>query len=211
MLKKRGRKDLVYWRRSTGRSDVIAKEGMVATSQPLATQAGLAILKKGGNAIDAAIAAAAVLDVVEPMSTGCGGDAFALVHKPDKKTPLCFNGSGRSGSLATLEDLLELNWTEMPLKGGPTVTVPGAMHFWCWLMEKYGSLELKDVFANAIHYACDGFPVSPLVSEIWQSLIPVLRNDAARETFMIHDSGPKRGEIMRNEWMLSIVVQSQKQ
>lgn len=195
---------MVYWRRPIGRSDVIAKSGIVATSQPLATQAGISILKKGGNAIDAAIAAAAVLDVVEPMSTGCGGDAFALIHKPNRTTPLCFNGSGRSGSLATLEDLLEMKWTNMPLRGGPTVTVPGAMHLWCMLVEELGTMELNEVFADAIHYARDGFPVSPIISESWQSSTSVLRNDTARETFMINGRGPKCGETMNNRYLADL-------
>ena len=82
----------MFWRRWTGRSDVIAKTGMVASSQPLTTQAGINILREGGNAIDAAIATAAVLDVVEPFSTGCGGDAFALIHLPDAKQPISING-----------------------------------------------------------------------------------------------------------------------
>ena len=190
---------MVVLKKSSGRSDVIAKSGMVATSQPLATQAGVSILKKGGNAIDAAIASAAVLDVVEPMSTGCGGDAFALIHKPGRKTPLCFNGSGKSGSLVNLEDLLEMKWKEMPLRGGPSVTVPGAMHFWCWLVEKHGTMELKEVFADAIHYARSGFPVSPIISEAWQILTDALRNDAARKAFLINGHGPKYGEIMSNK------------
>ena len=122
---------MVFWRRSTGRSDLVAKSGAVATSQPLATQAGLDILKNGGNAIDAAIATAAVLDVVEPFSTGCGGDAFALIHLAGGNTPLSFNGSGKAGSLVTIDDLLERNWSEIPRHGGPTVTVLGAMHLWC--------------------------------------------------------------------------------
>ncbi|MHA2069947.1 MAG: gamma-glutamyltransferase, partial [Candidatus Thorarchaeota archaeon] len=140
-----------------GRSDVFAKRGMVATSQPLATQAGLRVLQAGGNAIDAGIAAAAVLDVVEPFSTGCGGDAFALIHMPGAKKPLSFNGSGRAGSLESLDGLREKGWSEMPLLGGAPVTVPGAMHLWFHLVEQYGSLEMREVLADAIQYARDGF------------------------------------------------------
>ncbi|TFG31512.1 gamma-glutamyltransferase, partial [Candidatus Thorarchaeota archaeon] len=111
----------MYWRRVTGRSDIVAKNGVAASSQPLATQAGIEILIRGGNAVDAAVAIAAVLDVVEPFSTGCGGDAFALIHLPGRKSPISVNGSGRSGSLVSLDDLLEMGWTKMPLRGGAPV------------------------------------------------------------------------------------------
>ncbi len=188
----------MFWRRSTGRSDVVARNGVVASSQPLATQAGIEILKKGGNAIDAAVAVAAVLDVVEPFSTGCGGDAFALVHLPDAKSPLSFNGSGRSGSLVTIDDLLERGWTEMPVRGGPPATVPGAMHLWGYLVEKHGSIELKDVLAPAIDYARNGFPVSPLISEVWSLVTDALQNDAARDLYTIDGRHPHLGELMRN-------------
>ncbi|MFW9964213.1 MAG: gamma-glutamyltransferase, partial [Candidatus Sifarchaeia archaeon] len=108
----------MFWERPTSRSDVIARDGVVASSQPLATQAGLEILRKGGNAVDAAIAVAAMLDVVEPFSTGCGGDAFALIHLSGSSKPLSYNGSGRSGSLVTLQELHDRGWTSMPARGG---------------------------------------------------------------------------------------------
>ena len=177
------------------RSDVVARDGVVATSQPLATQAGLDIIRKGGNAIDAAIAAAAVLDVVEPFSTGCGGDAFALIHLADTTKPLSFNGSGRSGSLADLDDLLDKGWTSMPARGGPPVTVPGALHLWCTVVEKYGRLQMKDILEPAIHYARDGFPVSPLIGLAWERVPKVLRNDAARQIF---GDVPRVGQTRKN-------------
>ena len=187
------------WHRTTGRSDLIAKDGMVATSQPLATQAGIEILRKGGNAVDAAVASAAVLDVVEPFSTGCGGDAFALIHLPGKNRPISINGSGRSGSIVTLDDLLEKGWTEMPLRGGPPVTVPGAMHMWYHVIEKYGNLEFKEVLAPAIHYARNGFPVSPMVSRVWSIAVSILINDYAKKLFSIDGRGPRIGETMKNK------------
>jgi gamma-glutamyltranspeptidase/glutathione hydrolase len=171
---------------------------MVASSQPLATQAGIEILRKGGNAVDAAIAVAAVLDVVEPFSTGCGGDAFALLHLPGKNRPLSFNGSGRSGSLVTIEDLLEKGWSEMPLRGGAPVTVPGAMHMWDFMVRKHGSLDLKEVLSPAIQYARDGFPVSPLIADSWPIAITALVNDAAKVTYTIDGRAPVPGEIVRN-------------
>ncbi len=189
----------MYWARPTGRSDVIARDGVVASSQPLATQAGLDIIRKGGNAIDAAVATAAVLDVVEPFSTGCGGDAFTLIHLSGKFQPLSYNGSGRSGSLVTLQELLDLGWTNMPARGGPPVTVPGALHLWSHVIEKHGALEMKDVLHSAIHYARNGFPVSPLIGQSWKWIPEVLKNDAAREIYAPNGKIPNVGQIMKNK------------
>ncbi|MHA1928653.1 MAG: gamma-glutamyltransferase [Candidatus Thorarchaeota archaeon] len=188
----------MFWRRKTGRSDVVAKDGMVSSSQPLATQAGIEILKNGGNAVDAAIAAAAVLDIVEPFSTGCGGDAFALIHLPGNTYPLSFNGSGKSGSLKTLDDLLADGLTEMPLRTGASVTVPGAMHLWCTIVQKHGLLEMKDILGPAINYAKNGFPVSPIISEVWGLLENVPANDEAKSIFLSNGVAPVVGQIMNN-------------
>ncbi|MFX1367818.1 MAG: gamma-glutamyltransferase [Promethearchaeota archaeon] len=182
----------------SGRSDVIAKNGMVATSQPLATWAGLKMLANGGNAVDAAIAAATVLDVVEPYSTGCGGDAFALVHLEGEGSPRSFNGSGRSGSLASLDQLLAKGWDEIPTLGGPSVTVPGAVHLWCNLVKKFGNLELNEILKPAIDYARNGFPVTPIISEGWKSLVSRFQNDEAHRVFSINGRGPEIGETMKN-------------
>jgi len=172
---------------------------MVASSQPLATQAGLEIIRTGGNAVDAAVATAAVLDVVEPFSTGCGGDAFTLIHLAGKTQPLSYNGSGRSGSLITLQELLDRGWTSMPARGGPPVTVPGALHLWCHIIERHGSLEMKDVLKPAIHYARDGFPVSPIIADNWMQGLIALKNDAAREIFAPGGKAPAIGQIMKNK------------
>lgn len=185
--------------RRTGRSDVIAKGGMVASSQPLATQAGLEILRAGGNAIDAAVATAAVLDVVEPFSTGCGGDAFTLIHLNGKSKPLSYNGSGRSGSLVLLQDLLDKGWTEIPLRGGPPVTVPGALHLWSTLIEKHGALDFKDILKPAIHYARNGFPVSPIIGHDWPYVLSVFQNEEARRVFSVNGKAPDVGQTMRNK------------
>ena len=189
----------LYWERPTGRSDVIARDGVVASSQPLATQAGLEVIRKGGNAIDAAVATAAVLDVVEPFSTGCGGDAFTLIHISGKTQPLSYNGSGRSGSLVSLQELLDLGWTNMPARGGPPVTVPGALHLWCHVIEKHGALEMNEVLGPAIHYARTGFPVSPLIGQSWKRIPGVLKNDAAREIYAPNGEVPTIGQIMKNK------------
>jgi gamma-glutamyltranspeptidase/glutathione hydrolase len=188
----------LYWKRSTGRSDVLARDGVVASSHPLATQAGLEIIRKGGNAVDAAVATAAVLDVVEPFSTGCGGDAFTLIHLSDRSQPLSYNGSGRSGSLVSLQELLDLGWTSIPIRGGPPVTVPGALHLWCHVIKKHGNLEMNDVLAPAIHYARNGFPVSPLIGQSWKKIIEVLKNDAARKIYAPNGRAPLIGQIMNN-------------
>ncbi|MFW9871248.1 MAG: gamma-glutamyltransferase [Candidatus Thorarchaeota archaeon] len=187
------------WQIRTGRSDVIARDAMVASSQPLATQAGLDILRQGGNAIDAAVAVAAVLDVVEPFSTGCGGDAFSLIHLAQSTKPLSYNGSGRSGSLVTLQDLLDKGWTEMPARGGPPVTVPGALHLWTTVIENHGAMELKTVLEPAIHYARNGFPVSPLIGSSWPNTINVMQNDEARRIFTVDGKAPEIGQTMKNK------------
>lgn len=194
----------MFWRRSTGRSDVIAGNGAVATSQPLATQAGIHALRMGGNAIDAAVAAAAVLDVVEPFSTGCGGDAFALVHLAGSTKPIGYNGSGHSGSLVTLSELRDRGWQAMPVRGGPTVTVPGAMHLWHTLVDAYGLLEFSDVLNPAIRYARDGFPVSPIIAEVWRHVTGVLRSDYARDVFTANGAAPRRGQLMKNPDLASV-------
>ncbi len=183
----------------SGRSNILARDGMVASSQPLATQAGLEMILAGGNAVDAAVATAAVLDVVEPFSTGCGGDAFTLIHLAGKTQPLSYNGSGRSGSLITLQELLDRGWTSMPAWGGPPVTVPGALHLWCHIIERHGSLEMKEVLKPAIHYARDGFPVSPIIADNWRQGIIALKNDAAREIFASGGKAPAIGQIMKNK------------
>ncbi|RDE12425.1 MAG: gamma-glutamyltransferase [Candidatus Thorarchaeota archaeon] len=182
----------------TGRSDVIAPKGMVASSQPLATQAGVSVLRNGGNAVDAAVATAAVLDVVEPFSTGCGGDAFVLLHLPGHDFPLGFNGSGRAGSLATLDELIARGWAEIPERHAASVTVPGAMHLWHTLVKQYGRLDFGDVMAPAIEYAKSGFPVSPKVAKVWKATAQNLRGNEAQRVFTKNGNAPEPGDTMRN-------------
>ncbi len=184
--------------------NVVAKHGVVASSQVLATQAGLSILQKGGNAVDAAVATVAVLDIVEPFGTGCGGDGFALIHLPDQKEPISINGSGRSGSMVTLDDLLDRGWVEIPVRGGAPVTVPGAMHMWHYIIEKYGALEFGEVLKPAIHYARNGFPVSAHTSQLWPSASSILINDYAKSVYSINGRYPRVGEIMKNEDLADI-------
>jgi gamma-glutamyltranspeptidase/glutathione hydrolase len=186
------------WVNPNGRSDVLARNGIVATSSPLASQAGIEILRAGGNAVDAAIGAAAVLDVVEPFSTGCGGDAFALIHKPGQNRPLSFNGSGRSGSAASLDDIMKMNWEAIPMRGGAPVTVPGAMRLWSDLVAWHGKMDFSDVLKPAIEYGREGFPVSPIIARNWASVVSALRNKEAKKVFTIDGRAPVVGEMMRN-------------
>ena len=149
---------------SSRRMTAFARKGMVATSQPLAAGAGLDILKKGGNAIDAAIATAACLTVVEPTSNGIGGDAFALVWTGGKLHGL--NASGPAPRSLSGEELLRKGHRKMPQLGWETVTVPGAPAAWAALSERFGKLPLTDVLQPAIDYAENGYPVSPTVATL---------------------------------------------
>jgi gamma-glutamyltranspeptidase/glutathione hydrolase len=183
------------------RSPVLALNGMIATSQPLATAAGLRILQQGGNAVDAAIAAAAVLNVVEPMMTGAGGDVFALVYWNKTGELHGLNGSGRAPYAMTLDYLKKKGYTEMPERGPDTVTVPGAVDAWARLLEKFGSLKLADVLAPAIAYADAGFPVSEIIANQWNAtanLQLLSRDPWASRTYLESGRAPRHGEIARN-------------
>ncbi|MHA2052471.1 MAG: gamma-glutamyltransferase [Candidatus Hodarchaeales archaeon] len=188
-----------FWRRSSaGRSAVHARLGMVASSQPLASSAGLQMLRSGGNACDAIIAMASVLNVVEPLSTGIGGDAFALIHIPGEKTPLAINGSGYSPSDLSYEYLVEeKGLTNIPITGPLPITVPGALSAWELIHSKFGNLSWEEVFKPAIHYAKKGFPISPIIHQVWQELVPkLLLHKGARETYLINEErAPYPGEI----------------
>src|SRR6478609_5307849 len=151
-----------------GRSTVYAPRGVVATSQPLASSAGLAVLQAGGNAIDAAVTAAAVLSVTEPMMTGMGGDMFATVWVAKEHRLVAINASGRAGALMTREALLARGRKQMPARGVETVTVPGALAGWAELLRKYGTISLAQALAPAIRYAAEGYPVTPIIAADWQ-------------------------------------------
>ena len=146
------------------RSSVVATRGMVATSQPLAAMAGLQMLMKGGNAVDGAVAAAAALNVVEPMSTGIGGDLFALVWNAGDKSIRALNASGRAPAAANLEELHSQGYTYIPTLSPYAVTVPGCVDGWHTLIEECGAMSLSEVLAPAIQYAMNGYPVSPIIA-----------------------------------------------
>src|SRR5688572_2316744 len=185
---------------SSRRSPVYGRNGIVATSQPLATAAGLEILAKGGNAADAAVAAGAALNVTEPSSTGIGGDIFALFYDAQTKRVTALNGSGRAPAALTLDRLKKEGISaEMPPYHAHTVTVPGACAGWCDLIEKHGSLSMAEVLAPAIRLASEGFPVAPLTSYFWQrGAQRQLKSAPNGRELTIDGRGPNAGEIFRN-------------
>ena len=182
-----------------GRSTVYAPSGMVATSQPLASAAGLEILRRGGNAVDAAVAAAAVLSVTEPHMTGIGGDMFAIVWLAKEQKLVAINASGRAGSLMTRETLLGRGFTSGSQQGVMSVTVPGALAGWDLLLRTHGKRSLSQVLAPAIGYARDGFPVTPIIAAQWANETTFLKEDsAAAATFLPGGRAPKQGEWFQN-------------
>merc|ERR1712137_104712 len=188
------------------RSRVFSTRGQVACSQPLAASIGLDVLKKGGNAFDAALATAATMNVTQPCSCGVGGDGFVLFFDAKTKTVRGLNGSGRSPSGLTMEVIKQNNITKptwahnSPL----AVTVPGAVSLWCDGLEKFGSgkLTLKEILLPAIELAESGFPVGPVTSEAWRSEVDLLKlHPNGRKTFLMgedHDRAPNAGEIFSN-------------
>ena len=178
------------------RSAVMSTGGIVATSQPLAAQAGVSMLRQGGNAVDAAIATAAALNVVEPMSTGLGGDAFALVYLSRSGELKALNASGRAPGAASLAALRELGYRQMPETGIHTVTVPGTLDGWCALLDSHGTMSLSRVLAPAIALAENGFPVTEIISHTWQKNRAKLQLDAsAARTYLPEGRAPAPGEI----------------
>ncbi len=183
-----------------GRSPVYAPHGVVATSQPLASAAGLAVLQRGGNAIDAAVTSAAVLALVEPHMTGIGGDMFALVWSAKEKKLVALNASGRAGAGMTRAELVKRGRTEMPEFGPETITVPGALSGWAALLERYGTISLSQALQPAIHLAEEGFPVSPIIAGQWAAEVERLQKDeGAKRTFLVDGTRtPRAGEWFRN-------------
>ena len=181
------------------RSEVIATNGMAATSQPLATQVALDVLKQGGNAVDAAIAANAMLGLVEPTGCGIGGDLFAIVWDAKSKQLYGLNASGRSPQSLTLAEFNKRGLTEIPPYGPLPVSVPGAVDGWFELHERFGHLSMKQLLSPAIGYAENGFPVSELIA--WymnRSVERIGQYPGFKETFMPDGSMPAKGEIFKN-------------
>jgi gamma-glutamyltranspeptidase/glutathione hydrolase len=172
---------------------------MICTSQPLASAAGLRVLHEGGNAIDAAITAAAVLAVVEPHMNGIGGDMLAIGYDPNTRQAYGLDATGRSASAATPEAFEKRGLKHMPATGVLTVNVPGVIEGWHQLLTRFGTMSLANVMAPAIAIARDGFPVTELMAASWTDNVPVLSADpAAAATFLPDGAPPKHGDIFTN-------------
>jgi len=181
------------------RSEVIAKHGMAATSHPLATQVALDILKNGGNAIDAAIAANAVLGLMEPTGNGIGGDLFAIVWDAKTKKLYGLNASGRSPQSLTIDYFKKNGYTKIPAYGPLPVSVPGCVDGWFELHKKFGKLDMETVLQPAIDYANEGFPVTELVAYYMNLSAPGLsKYPGFKETYMPDGRTPVKGEIFKN-------------
>ncbi len=181
------------------RSYMVARHGMVATSQPLAAMAGLEILRAGGNAADAAVATAAALNVTEPTSTGLGGDCFALFYDAQTRRVTALNGSGRAPAALELDLLTRQGFSEeLPPFHAHTITVPGTCAGWCDMVAQHGTLTMREVLAPAIRLAEEGFPVSPLTAYFWQrGAQRQLINSRGGRELTIDGRGPRPGEIMK--------------
>lgn len=179
------------------RSPVLAMNGMVATSQPLASAAALRVLQEGGNAVDAAITAAAVLNVVEAPMTGVGGDMFALLYIQKEGKVTALNGSGWTGSKANLDYFVSRDMKQIP-SDIHSVSVPGAVAGWFKLHERYGKLPMSRILRPAIEYAEDGFFVSEIIAGQWADAVSKLRkNPHAMQTYLVDGRAPRHGELFR--------------
>src|SRR5438874_3534952 len=182
-----------------GRSKVATKYGIVAASQPLAAQAGVQVLERGGNAVDAAIATNAVLGVVEPQSNGIGGDLFAIVYEAKSGTLHGLNASGWSPRALTPALLKSRGAHDMPRCGIHSVTVPGAVAGWDALRARLGTRPMSELLAAAIRYADEGFPVSDLIAAHWATYAEKLAAEpAAASLYLPAGRPPRGGEIFRN-------------
>jgi len=181
------------------RSEVIASNGMVATSHPLASQVGIDILKNGGNAIDAAIAANAAIGLMEPTGNGIGGDLFAIIWIEKEKKLYGLNASGRSPSNLDLDFFKKNNYSSIPAYGPLPVSVPGCVDGWFELNERFGSMKMSDILKPAIDYAENGFPVSELVSYYMElASNNFIEFPNFKETYFIDGASPKKGQLFKN-------------
>ncbi len=184
---------------TVGRSIVATKLGIVAASQPLAARAGVQMLERGGNAVDAAIAANAAIGLMEPTGNGVGGDLFVLFYEARTNTLHGLNASGWSPAALSAAGLTGQGIKEMPQRGAHTVTVPGVVAGWAALREKYGTLDFKTLLAPAIYYAEEGFPVSEVISNVWSASEKLLAaHPNSSQTFLVDGRTPRAGDIFRN-------------
>jgi gamma-glutamyltranspeptidase/glutathione hydrolase len=181
------------------RSVVMARNGAIATSQPLATAAGLRVLQSGGNAIDAAVTAAAVLSVVEPTMNGPGGDLFAIVYDAKTKKVRGLNASGRAPAAATVDEFKKRGVQRIPLRGELSVSVPGVVDGWSELLAKHGTRTMAQALEPAIKYARDGYAVSEIIADQWKSVESMLASDEkAAAVFLPGGKAPAPGDVFRN-------------
>ncbi|MCA7023169.1 MULTISPECIES: gamma-glutamyltransferase [Stenotrophomonas] len=181
------------------RSEVIAPHAMAATSQPLATQIALDVMKSGGSAVDAAIAANAALGLMEPTGNGIGGDLFAIVWDPKTQKLHGYNGSGRSPKSLTLAEFQRRGLKEIPATGPLPVSVPGAVDGWFALHARFGRKPMADNLAPAIRYARDGHPVAEVIAYYWDRSVPRLSHyPGFKEQFTVDGRAPRKGELWRN-------------
>jgi gamma-glutamyltranspeptidase/glutathione hydrolase len=172
---------------------------VIATSQPLASAAGMEVFQRGGNAVDAAVAAAAVLGVVEPHMTGLGGDVFTLLWSAEEGRLVGLDATGRAGSGMTADAVRALGEGAVPHRGAAPITVPGALSGWAALVERFGRLTLPELLEPAIRLAEEGFPVSPIISQQWTAAEPVLAADPGGSvTFLAGGCAPAPGQWFRN-------------
>ena len=193
--------DRVTGRTFATRSEVIAAHGMAATSQPLATQVCLDILKQGGNAIDAAIAGNAMLGLVEPTGNGIGGDLFAIIWDAKTKKLYGLNASGRSPKSLTLDYIKEHEYSSIPAYGPLPVSVPGCVDGWFEMHGRFGSLDMTKVLGPAITYAREGFPVSELIAYYLARSTRLSQFPGFKETYMPGGKTPAKGEIFKNPYL----------
>ncbi|WP_096429504.1 gamma-glutamyltransferase [Labilibaculum antarcticum] len=184
------------------RSEVIAQNGMACTSQPLATQVALDILKAGGNAIDAAIAANATLGLMEPTGNGIGGDIFVILWDAKTKKLYGLNGSGRSPKSLSLEYFQKNNFTSIPSFGALPVSVPGCVDGWFTMHDRFGKMDMEQILSPAIQYARNGFPVSELIAYYMNASASRLKNyKGFAETYMPNGKMPQKGDIFKNPFL----------
>ena len=181
-----------------GRSVVMSTNGMIATSQPMAVQAGLEVLKSGGNALDAAVAASATLCVTEPQSTGIGGDCFILMHEAKTGKLHGLNGSGRAPGKATLEEFRKRGMTSIPERGILSVSIPGAIDAWQTALERFGTRSLDELLQPAIRFAEDGYAVTPVVADVWKRGEALLAaHPDSRRALLVNGKAPAAGSRHR--------------
>ncbi|MFY9153975.1 MAG: gamma-glutamyltransferase [Prolixibacteraceae bacterium] len=189
------------------RSEVIAQHGMACTSQPLATQVALDILKAGGNAVDAAIAANAVLGLVEPTGNGMGGDLFAIVWDAKSQKLYGLNASGRSPYDLSLQYFKDKGISKVPSHGPLSVSVPGCVDGWFELNKKFGRLPMKEILKPAIKYATEGFPLTEVIAYYWKSNSKALENYSGfKEIFMPGGKAPEKGEVFKNPFLAATLT-----